>query len=106
MAWEQRGGKRYYYRTERRSGRAARRYVGCGDVAELAAAADELRRLERAAADRERGEERQRLLEAEAPLLGLCSLADALARAALVAAGYHQHDRGEWRRRHEHRDEG
>ena len=50
MPWEQRGDRRYYYRTERRLGRAARRYVGSGDVAELAAAADELHRLERAAA--------------------------------------------------------
>jgi hypothetical protein len=105
MPWEQRGGKRYYYRTERRAGRAARRYVGSGDVAELAAAADELRRLQRAAAKRRCQEQRQRLLEAEAPLLELCFLADGLARAALLAAGYHQHDRGAWRRRHEHRDE-
>jgi hypothetical protein len=105
MPLVRRGAKVYYYRGERRGDKVARRYVGSGDVAELAAAADELRRLERAVARRQRQEQQQRLLDAEAPLLELCSLADGLARAALLAAGYHQHDRGAWRRRHEHRDE-
>jgi len=33
------------------------------------------------------------------PLRSLSNSADLLSRAALVLAGYHQHDRGEWRRR-------
>jgi hypothetical protein len=35
------------------------------------------------------------------PLLELCLVTEQLARAALVAGGFHQHDRGPWRRRRE-----
>jgi hypothetical protein len=98
MSWERVGSRRYYYRSERVSGRPVRRYVGTGPVAELAAAADDLRRMERAIAAREREAEQARFREAEAPLLRLCGLTELLARAALVAAGYHRHDRGAWRR--------
>jgi hypothetical protein len=101
MPWEQVGRRRYYYRSLWVSGRPVRRYVGTGQVAELAAAADDLRRLERAVAARERQAEQARFREAEAPLLRLCGLTDLLARTALVAAGYHQHDRGAWRRTRE-----
>ncbi|MGD9893490.1 MAG: hypothetical protein AB7R89_17845 [Dehalococcoidia bacterium] len=36
---------------------------------------------------------------AEATLAALCETTDLLVRAALLSAGYHQHHRGEWRRR-------
>ncbi len=98
MAWERVGSRRYYYRSERLAGWPVRRYVGTGPAAELAAAADDLRRLQRAARARELEAERDRRREAEDPLLALCKLTDTLTRAALVAAGYRQHDRGEWRR--------
>jgi hypothetical protein len=103
MAWQVVDGRRYYYRAMRVGGRPVRRYVGAGGRpgAELAAAADDLRRLGREVAARERHAEQSRLQEAEAPLLALCELTDVLARAALVAAGYHRHDRGEWRRSRE-----
>ncbi len=103
MPWQNRGTKRYYYRSERLNGRPLRRYVGAGGgpAAELAAAADDLRRLEREIAARERHAERERQQEAEAPLLQLCEVSDTVARAALVLAGYHRHDRGEWRRSRE-----
>jgi hypothetical protein len=103
MPWEQVGRRRYYYRNQWVAGRPARRYVGTGPAAELAAAADDLRRLERAIAAREREAEQTRFRQAEAPLLNLCVATDLLARTALVAAGYRQHDRGAWRRRHEPR---
>ena len=100
MGWEQVGGRRYFYLSRRVGGRPRRVYVGPANspAAELAAAADHLRRLGREAAARERQAERERLRGAEAPLLDLCELTDVLARAALVLAGYHRHDRGEWRR--------
>jgi hypothetical protein len=101
MPWEQVGRRRYYYRSLWVSGRPVRRYMGTGPAAELAAAVDDLRRLERAVADREREAEQARLRQAEAPLLKLCVATDLLARSALVAAGYHRHDRGAWRRRRE-----
>ena len=101
MPWEQRGSKRYFYVSERRGGRPVRRYVGAAAsaAAALVAAADDLRRLEREVAARESRAERERLQKAEAALLELCEVSDIVARAALVAAGYHRHDRGPWRRR-------
>ena len=100
MPWEQRGSKRYFYVSERRGGRPVRRYVGAAAsaAAALVAAADDLRRLQREIAARESRAERERLREAEAPLLQLCQMTDALSRAALLAAGYRQHARGTWRR--------
>ena len=102
MAWQKRGTKRYYYRNERAGGRPVRRYVGAAasPAAELAATADDLRRLGREIEARELRDEQARLAAAAAPLLALCGLTDTLARAALVVAGYHRHARGEWRRRH------
>ena len=101
MPWQQQGNKRYYYRSMRVHGRPVRRFVGSGPVAELAAAADDLCRLERAIHARERHAEQERLAAAAAPLLGLCEVTDDLACAALLAAGFHRHDRGAWRRRRE-----
>ena len=47
MGWQQRGEKRYYYRSVWQDGRSVCTYLGAGDVAELAAAADALRRVQR-----------------------------------------------------------
>src|SRR5262249_40574791 len=98
MAWHRAGLRRYYYRNQNVAGRSVRRYIGTGPVAELAAAADELRKLKRAVEARERQGEQVRHRQAEAPLLSLCGVTDVLTRAALVAAGYYRHDRGAWRR--------
>ena len=98
MAWHQVGCRRYYYRNQNVAGRSVRRYVGTGPVAELAAAADDLRKLKRVIAARERKAEQAHHCEAGTPLRALCGVTDVLSRAALVAAGYHQHDRGAWRR--------
>ena len=45
--------------------------------------------------------ERAEVEALDAPLDQLDDLAELLARAALMAAGFHQHKRGEWRRRRE-----
>jgi hypothetical protein len=42
---------------------------------------------------------RDELAALDAELAPLCALADALARGALLAAGYHRHHRGPWRKR-------
>ncbi len=99
MGWERRRDRLYYYRSTKVGGRVVKEYAGAGLVGELAADLDAEQRVERQArADRERAE-RGRLEAIEAPLVELCGLADALAKAALLAAGYHRHHRGEWRRR-------
>jgi hypothetical protein len=99
MPWEQRGDKRYLYRCGRRNGRSCRVYVGTGPAAELAAAIDDLARLKRESERRDLQAEQARLTDVERVLRVLSQGADLLSRAALVAAGYHRHARGEWRRR-------
>lgn len=100
MAWETRNGRgRYYTRSVKEGGRVRREYVGCGPAAELAALLDAREREEREQARDERRAEQEQWDAAERPLVELCELTDALARAALLAAGYRRHDRGEWRRR-------
>jgi hypothetical protein len=100
MPWHAVGSRRYFYRSERVNGRPVRRYLGTGSVAELAAAAEDLRRLGRAIADRERKAERARWQAALGPLLELCRGAGLLVKATLLCAGYSQHARSSWRKRH------
>jgi hypothetical protein len=98
MGWEQRGNREYYYQAERVGGRVVKRYVGGGRVGELAAQLDQIERSERDT-DREMGKlDRDEIDARDAPLDVLNELADLLAHAALLAAGFRQHNRGEWRR--------
>src|SRR5918998_3898322 len=100
MGWETRRGQgRYYTRSQKVNSRVVREYVGTGLVAELAALADAEDRARRRA-------ERERLEQAMAALTGpdaalaeLSRVADALATTHLLAAGYHRHHRGAWRKR-------
>jgi hypothetical protein len=96
VAWERRGGKLYYYQSEREDGRVRKRYIGAGEVAKMIAHADETIRRTRAER-RERA--RTELEEARSLALAGAELhqaAEILARAEMVAAGYHRH-KGEWR---------
>ena len=101
MGWESRGGRgRYYTRSHKRNGRVVREYVGSGLIGRLAARDDEERR-QRAAAARERfRQEQDAFTAAAAPHERLNTVADALLTATLADAGYHRHDRGQWRKRH------
>ncbi len=98
MGWEtrERGG-RYYYRSVRDGGRVRKEYVGAGEIAEAVAHADEtirrVRELERARCRAEA----ERLEVLTAPVEELSEAAGILARAHLIAGGYHRH-KGEWRR--------
>lgn len=97
--WERRErGSLYYTRSRKEGGRVVREYVGGGVLGELAArmdAEERQRREEDAAAWREEREH----------LEGLAGLLDAfyedvetVTRAALIAAGFRRHKRGEWRK--------
>ena len=99
MAWVQNGERRYYYRSRWQGGRCVRVYVGTGAAAELAAAIDDLARVQQQIAARALQEEQDRLAAAAAPLQQLCEISEVLSRAALLAAGFHQHARSQWRRR-------
>jgi len=100
MPWIVRGGSRHYARGVRRGREVRYVYFGTGPVAELAARADELRRAEREARARSWVDEEARRTAADAPLDELNEVSDLLARSSMVAAGYRQHDRGAWRRKH------
>ena len=101
MAWETRNGRGSYYTRSRRYGkRIVREYYGCGEAAALIAMEDVLERQTRqaeAARRREQAAEDQRL---DAEIETFCRLADTLAHALLVSAGYHNH-KGQWRKRRE-----
>jgi predicted phage gp36 major capsid-like protein len=96
VGWERRGGERYYYTAKRVGGRVVKQYVGAGYIGELTAKYDAATRAERAA-DAE--DDRQARDDLDAALDPLHDLADALTVAALVAAGFHRHHRGPWRKR-------
>jgi hypothetical protein len=96
MGWDQRG---YYYRARKLQGRVVREYVGAGIVGELAAEVDALERERRADARAVEKAERGRLDALDASVDELDTLPNRLVSAALQAAGFHKHKRGEWRKR-------
>jgi hypothetical protein len=100
--WErrERGGP-YYTRSRKEGGRVIREFVGGGVLGEIAALEDEYERRQREEEAAFCKEERERLEGLMAPIDELCEAAEVLARAALVAAGYRRHNRGEWRKRRE-----
>jgi hypothetical protein len=102
MPWDpRRGGRRYYYRSERDvNGQPRRLYLGSGEAAERAAAEDRRRREERQAADAAWQAELAALLEFDALVERFCRLTDLLLAAAMLDAGYEKMRRGHWRRKH------
>jgi hypothetical protein len=95
MAWE----RGYYYRSRKEGGRVVREYVGSGPLAELAAERDANEREQREAQRAALRAERAELTDLDAALGRVCQGADLLAKAALVASGFRQHKRGEWRKK-------
>jgi hypothetical protein len=98
MGWD-RG--RYYTRSRKVNGRVVREYIGTGTQGELASQMDAITRADRQAEKAALRAEREALDALDADLKTLIENADLVARAALLAAGYHQHKRGEWRKRRE-----
>jgi hypothetical protein len=100
MAWEtRRNGCRYYYRSVRVGGQVVKEYFGNGVAAQALARIDQTyaveARLDRQARHRQRAEE----AEIEAMMAELDEVCELLVRATMLAAGYHQHARGQWRKR-------
>ena len=94
MGWE----RGYYYRVHKVKGRVVREYVGTGWVAELAAQTDALEREKRQRAVRELRQQKAELAALDADIKTMGETTELAGRAALLAAGYHQHKRGEWRK--------
>ena len=102
MGWE-RG--RYYTRSRKVNGRLVRQYIGSGELGALAAEVDALERKRREIGRAAFQAEQMDLQALDGALDELNDVADLLACAALAAAGFHQHKRGEWRKQRVHRDE-
>ncbi len=79
-------------------------YVGRGPGAELLAGAEATAREEERQRRGAERAERERLVELDREIGETCDLIEGLARAALVGAGYRQHNRGEWRLKRAERD--
>jgi hypothetical protein len=95
MPWE----RGYYYSARKVRGRVVREYFGRGEIAELMAEWDALHGEERrqaAAASRTRMAE---LDDLEAAVATADRALEVAAHAALMAAGYRRHKRGEWRKK-------
>ena len=100
MAWEKRErGGLYYTRSRKVNGRVLREYLGGGVLGEITARMDALERHRREEETALWREERERLETLDGLTEELNEAAEVVAQAALVAAGYHQHKRGEWRKR-------
>ena len=94
MTLERRDGRPYYYRSVRDGDKVR---VGAGEKARVSHEEDALRRTGRKARLEREKENLERLEALAAPVLEVSEVAEILARAHLVAAGYHKH-KGEYRR--------
>ena len=99
MHWLKQGKTRHLCRTVRVGNKFKREYLGCGPKAELTFASYQLRRE----ADRERQARVQQAQnearEVQATIKDFASWTELLTRTTLLLAGYHQHQRGPWRKR-------
>ncbi len=89
----------YFYRCRRVNGRRVTEYVGPGEVGRQAEQEDAERRVRRQAEKEAARAERQQLVADLSVFKQLQDEADLLTRSVLLTAGFHQHDRGRWRRR-------
>jgi len=99
MGWETRRGRLYYYEKVREGGRVVSRFVGVGVLGEISARYAQLQRMER---ERKRAAIRAERVEMDllaGEVAEVCEGINVVMRAFLVVAGYHQHDRGQWRKR-------
>jgi hypothetical protein len=94
-----RNGHPRLQRSVRRNGKVTSEYRGSGDAALFGAYLDALDRLD-AAYDRAGAREQQEETdELDRAVQSIYEMARARAEEALRAAGFHQHHRGEWRKR-------
>ena len=101
MGWKMAG---ITQRSRKVNGRVVREYIGGGEVGALVAQMDAIDR-ECRESERECWRLEKEEMEAfDASVAKVCQMADLIAKAAMVAAGFHRH-RGEWRRRRVQKEE-
>ena len=99
MGWKTINGRQYYYLSVRYGRMVRSEYGGGGEAGLLCALLQEDSRAERQERLDEEKATRERYDEVDRALDDLVKTAKAAAAEALKAAGYHQHHRGEWRRK-------
>ena len=99
MAWEQRGTKRYYYRSVRHGRRVTRTYIAAGTFAMLAAERAAEARAERQAKVEAWKQARKDMEALDAQFTAWWNASSTLIDAYLTVHGYYRHDRGAWRKR-------
>ena len=102
MGWD---GGTALPRSRKVNGRVVREYVGGGEVGRLAAQTSAIDQKQRKIERDAMRAERARSDSIDSPVNDLNEIAELLACAALAAAGFRQHKRGEWRKRRGRRDE-
>jgi hypothetical protein len=98
MAWQQRGDKRYLYRSVKQQGRVRREYLGTGPSAEALYHVEVRERQQRHAA---REAWRQTLADQtalDAQVQRWWAQRDLLLQALLYSEGCYRHDRSVWRK--------
>jgi hypothetical protein len=99
MAVVYRNGRPYLYKSIRCGGRVTSQYLGRGEDALLIDAIETSDRDQRDYERHQEREERKESNDLERVLDELAERTRTLAGQALISAGYHQHHRGEWRKR-------
>ena len=101
MAWELRGGRRYYYRKRRDGKRVVSEYIGAGEMAELIALIDRDEYGQMCWNHEKWRMEKEDLAKLDNQQKKLAQLTRQILRASLLLKGYHPH-KGQWRKkRHE-----
>ncbi len=95
MGWKTIREHEYYYLSRREGERVVSTYVGSGPAAALAAIDVQCRRQDRAL----RAEEIAELEALSRHVRFVTQHLRQAVRARLIAAGFHQHDRGKWRKK-------
>jgi hypothetical protein len=98
MGWKTINGRRYYYKSERDGGRVKSTYFGAGEAGTLIAQMVAFDRLDQVAEREKLREERQESDAEETAASEWFDRVQAVADAAMIEAGFHQH-KGQWRRK-------
>ena len=98
MGFEQRGSRFYYYEKRREGRRVVSTYIGGGALAGMAAEMNAENRNEREQQRRQQREIRDEQNQIDQQLAVTEAAIATVTRAALCAAGYHQH-KGQWRKK-------
>jgi len=98
MGWKTINGRRYYYKSIRVGSRVESTYFGAGESGALMAEIDAIERLEKARDRWAEQEEREESDEEERAFAEWFDDVQAVADAAMVEGGFHNH-KGQWRRK-------